>query len=158
MGFNRCHNRDLFFGPEALGGIGAYDLRIEAGLSGIETIIRNIRTPGNARLIILLFLCTWQHVSGLTKPLLEYPKIKAPFLEGMHYRYIRSFLAEHNLSLEIEPIKEVLPPRENDQSIMDLVSESNFKDCEMKRIYYCKCYLQVWWVSDLCNAAGTKVK
>ena len=115
MGFNRCHNRELFFGPEALGGIGAYDLRIEAGLSGVETIIRNIITPGNLRLIILLFLCTLQHVSGLTKPLLEYPKIKAPFLEGIHYRYICSFLTEHNLSLEIEPIKEVLPPRENDQ-------------------------------------------
>ena len=76
----------------------------------------------------------------------------------MHYGYIRSFLAEHNLSLDIEPIKEVLPPRENDQSIMDLVSESNFKDYEIKRIYYCKFYLQVWWVSDLCNATGTRVK
>ena len=80
------------------------------------------------------------------------------FLEGMHYNYICSFLAQHNLSLEIEPIKEFLPPRENDQSIMDLVSESNLKDCELKRIYYCKCYLQVWWVSDLFKVAGTQVK
>ena len=138
MGFNFCNNRYLFFGPEALGGIGAYDLRIEARLSGDETIVRNIRTPGNARSIILLFLCNWQHVSGITKQLLKYPKIKAPFLEGINQRYIFSFLAEHNLSLEIEQIKEVLPPRENDQSIMNLVSESNLKDCEMKQIYYCK--------------------
>ena len=71
MGFNQCHNRDLFFGPEDLGVIGAYDLRIESGLSGVENIIRNIRTPGNTRSIILLFLCTWQHVSELTKPLKE---------------------------------------------------------------------------------------
>ena len=95
---------------------------------------------------------------GLTNHCLEYPKIKAPFLEGMYYMYICSFLAEHNLSLKIEPIKEVLPPRENYQSIMDLVSESNLKDCEMKLIYYCKYYLQVWWVSDLCNESRTRVK
>ena len=67
----------------------------------------------------------------------------------MHYKYIRFFLAENNLSLEIEPIKEVLPPRENNQSIMALVSESNLKYCEMKHVYYFKCYLQVWWVSEL---------
>ena len=76
----------------------------------------------------------------------------------MNYRYIRSFLSEHNLFLKIEPIKEVLPLRENDQSIIDLVSESNLKYCEMKRIYYCKFYLQVWWVSEIYNAAGTRVK
>ena len=56
LGFNRCYNRELLFGPESLGGIGAYDLRIEAGLSGVETIVRNFRTPGNSKSIILLFL------------------------------------------------------------------------------------------------------
>ena len=109
---NRHHSRELLFGPVDFGGLGAIDLRIEAGISGIETIIRNLRTPGTAQSIVLLFLQTWQHASGLTKPLLQYPQIYAPFLEGNHYKYIRNFLAEHDLSLEVGPIKAMLTPRE----------------------------------------------
>ena len=83
---NRHHSRELLFGPVDFGGLRAIDLRIEAGISGIETIIRNLRTPGTAQSIVLLFLQTWQHTSGLTKPLMQYPQIYAPFLEGNHYK------------------------------------------------------------------------
>ena len=52
------HSQELLFGPVEFGGLGAIDLRIEAGISGIETIIRNLRTAGTAQSIILLFLQT----------------------------------------------------------------------------------------------------
>ena len=123
MVFNCCHSRNLLFEPDNLRGIGAYDLRIEARLSGVETIVRNIRTSGNTKSIILLFLCTYQHVSGVTKSLMEYPKLLVVFLEGMHYKYIRSFLYQHNLPLKTWTIKEIIPPIEHDQSIKNLVSE-----------------------------------
>ena len=28
----------------------------------------------------------------------------------------------------------------------------------MQRIYFNKCYLQAWWISDLCNVKETRVK
>ena len=59
LSLNRNHSRELIFGTVEIGGLGAIDLRIEAGISGIETIIRNLRTPGTAQSIILLFLQTW---------------------------------------------------------------------------------------------------
>ena len=41
---------------------------------------------------------------------------------------------------------------------MDLTSEADLTDLEISRIYYVKSYLQVWWVSDLCNAKGIMIE
>ena len=58
MGFIRTYARDIVFGPKDLGGIGCLDMRIEAGLGAIETIVRNLRTPGHGQTIITTFLTT----------------------------------------------------------------------------------------------------
>ena len=50
-------------------------MRIEAGLGTIETIERHLRTPGHGQSIISAILQKWQHVSGMSRPLLEYPDI-----------------------------------------------------------------------------------
>ena len=42
MGFVRTYARDIVFGPKDLGGIGCLDMRIEAGLGDIKTIVRNL--------------------------------------------------------------------------------------------------------------------
>ena len=104
MGFIRTYARAIVFGPKDLGGIGCLDTRIEAGLGAIETIVRNLRTPGHGQTIITTFLTTWQHVSGMSKPLMEYPKVRAPHLEGHFYTYIRSYCAKHDISIEINNI------------------------------------------------------
>ena len=52
----------------------------------------------------------------------------------------------------------MLPPREYDRSIMDLTSEADLTDLQIARTYYVKSYLQVWWISDLCDADGTMIE
>ena len=66
---------------------------------------------------------------------IKHPQINAPFLEGNYYKYIRTFLTDHNFSLEVGPIKEMLQPREYDQSIMDLTSEEDLTDLQTSQIY-----------------------
>ena len=93
MGFVRTYARSIVFGPKDYGGIGCLDMRIEAGLGAIETIVRHLRTPGHGQSIISAFLNKWQHVSGTSHPLLEYPDIRAPHLEGHFFTYVRRYCA-----------------------------------------------------------------
>ena len=121
-------------------------------------MIRTLRTPGQGQEIVKRFLITFQLASGLSKPIFQYPKLRAPHLEGQFYKHLRNFLAQNNLSFDIAGIETATPPREFDQCIMDVAtSDGAFKDKEIKFIYYCKSFLQVRWISDLCNADGTSV-
>jgi hypothetical protein len=103
------------------------------------------------------------------KPLLQYPSMRAPHLEGHYYAHIRQFLAKHNASLEIECTPTPSYERQGDQYIMDVVCSpttanelekqylQHYTDTEIRQIYYCKSYLQVQRISDLCSADGVFV-
>ena len=158
LGFIRTYPEAVSFGPRSYGGLGMHDLCIESGLSTLELLICSVRTPGYAQSIILQFLRHWQHVSGMPQPLLQFPAVHAPHLEGHFYAHFRSFLASHDLSLQIAGIDASTPPRENDRCIMEVAyNDDEFWDIDITKIYYCKSYLQVKWISDLCNADGSEV-
>ncbi|OEU13908.1 hypothetical protein FRACYDRAFT_242262 [Fragilariopsis cylindrus CCMP1102] len=162
----RTHAHALVFGPRAYGGVGCNDLRIEQGLDAVQNLIRQLRTPGYGKQLATIFLRTFQHASGLSKPLLEYPGIRAPHLEGHYYVHIRRFLAKHRASLEIECIPKSIDERIGDTYIMDVVCApeaastldrtqlKHYTDAEINQLHYCKSYLQVKRISDLCTADG----
>jgi hypothetical protein len=166
MGSARTHAHALVFGPRSYGGIGCNDLRIEQGLDVVQNLIRQLRTPGYGKQLATIFLRTFQHASGLSLPLLQYPEIRAPHLEGHYYAHIRRFLAKHNASLEIECIPKPTQERQGDEYIMDVVCSPtttteldkkqlrHYTDVEIRTIYYCKSSLQVKRLSDLCTADG----
>jgi hypothetical protein len=85
MGIARTHVHALVFGPRSYGGIGCNDLQMEQGLDAVQNLIRQLRTPGYGNQLATIFLRTSQHVSGLSMPLLQYPEIRAPHLEGHYY-------------------------------------------------------------------------
>jgi hypothetical protein len=169
IGIARTHAHVLVFGPRAYGGIGCNDLRIEQGLDAVENLTRQLRTPGYGSKLAIIFLRTFQNASGLSLSLLQYPTIRAPHLEGHYYTHIRRFLAKHKASLEIECIQKPTYERQGDEYIMDVVCSpttatemdipylKQFTDAEIRQIYYCKSYLQVKRISDLCTADGVFV-
>jgi hypothetical protein len=166
IGLARTHAHVLVFGPRAYGGIGCNDFRIEQGLEAVQNLIRQLRTPGYGKQLATIFLRTFQNASGLSQPLLQYPRIRAPHLEGHYYIHIRRFLANNNASLEIECIPKPTYERQGDEYIMDVVCSpttskemerkhlKQYTDTEIKQLYYCKSYLQVQRISDLCTADG----
>jgi hypothetical protein len=166
MGLARTHAHALVFGPRSYGGIGCNDLRIEQRLDAVQNLIRQLRTPGYGKQIAVIFLRTFQNASGLSLPLLQYPEIRAPHLGGHYYVHIRRFLAKHNASLEIECIPKPTQERQGDEYIMDVVCSPtttteldmkqlrHYTDAEIRTVYYCKTYLQVKRLSDLCTADG----
>jgi hypothetical protein len=169
IGIIRTHAHAPVFGPRSYGGIGCNDLRIEQGLDAVENLTRQLRTPGYGSKLAIIFLRTFQNASGLSLSLLQYPSIRAPHLEGHYYTHIRRFLAKHKASLEIECIQKPTYERQGDEYIMDAVCSpttatelditylKQFTDAEIRQIYYCKSYLQVQRISDLCTADGVFV-
>jgi hypothetical protein len=167
IGIARTHAHALVFDPKSYGGIGCNDLRIEQRLDAVQNLIRQLRTPGYGKQLATIFLRTFQNASGLSMPLLQYPEIRASHLEGHYYVHIRRFLAQHNASLEIECIPRPTQERQGDEYIMDVVCSPtttreldtkqlrHYTDTEIRTIYYCKSYLQVKRLSDLCTADGT---
>jgi hypothetical protein len=169
IGVARTHAHVLVFGPRSYGGIGCNDLRLEQGLDSIQNLIRQLRTPAYGKQLTTIFLRTFQNASGLSQPLLQYPTIRAPHLEGHYYVHIRRFLAKHNASLEIKCIPKPTYERQGDEYIMDVVCSPTtttkmardkllqYTDVEIRQIYYCKSYLNVKRISDLCTADGVFV-
>jgi hypothetical protein len=169
IGIQRTHAHALVFGPRAYGGLGCNDLLIEQGMDSVQNLIRQLQTPGYGRQLARIFLRTYQNASGSSLPLLKYPSIRAPHLEGHYYVHIRRFLAKHKASLGIECIPKATYERQGDEYIMDIVCSpatttemdteylQHYTDTEIRQIYYCKSYLQVQRVSDLCTADGVFV-
>jgi hypothetical protein len=169
IGIARTHAHVLVFGPRAYGGIGCNDLRIEQGLDAVQNLMRQLRTPGYGKQLATIFLRTYQNASGMSLPLLQYPTIRAPHLEGHYYVHMRRFLAKHRANLEIECIPKATYERQGDEYIMDVVCSPStakemeiehlqyYTDAEIRQIYYCKSYLQVQRISDLCTADGVFV-
>lgn len=88
LGIIRTHPHLLVFGTRSYGGIGCQDLRVEQGISSVENLIRQLRTPGYGKDIATVFLRWNQHASGLSLPLLQYPSVRAPHLDGYYYANI----------------------------------------------------------------------
>ena len=107
MEFPRTYAQAIVFGPTTHGGLGSIDLRIKQGILIVIEIMRTLRTPGHGQNILRMFLRTFQHASGLSLPLLEYPDQRAPYLEGHYYVYLRKFLAEHKINWSVHVL--ILP-------------------------------------------------
>jgi hypothetical protein len=165
MGMARTHAHALVFGPRLYGGIGCNDLR-KQGLDAVQNLVGQLRTPVYGKQLAIIFLRIFQNASGLSQPPMQYPAIRAPHLEGHYYAHIRRFLAQNNASLEIECIPNPTYEREGDEYIMDVVCApitalemdrkylKYYMDTEIRQIYYCKSFLNVQRVSDLCTADG----
>jgi hypothetical protein len=129
-------------------------------------MIQQIQTPGYGQEITTVFLRWNQHALGLSQPLLQFPSIRAPHLDGYYYSNMRRFLARHKGSLEIECVPKPTKERYGDEYVMDVVCSTLtttslqhellhcYTDMEIKKMYWCKSYLQVKRISDLCTADG----
>ena len=157
MGFSHTYAQAVVFGPTTHGGIGSIDLRIEQEIMIITEIMQTLRTPGYGQDLLRIFLKTFQHASELSLPLLEYPEQRAPHLEGHYYVYLRQFLAEHKMQLECDCVGRPKLERENDIFLMDAVcarTKKELSDAKVRTINYCRNYLEVKRLSDICTADG----
>ena len=151
--FSATYSHAMFFGSRSYGGIDGKDCHTKQGFSVIHDCMRTLGTPGNGQSNLKLFLRTFQHASGFSQPLFLNPTKRAPHLEGHLYVYLRSFLAKHHSTLEIACIQERMMERDNDFYLMDWIcckSKEQLNDTNLRRFNYCRLFLQVHRLSDIC--------
>ena len=158
MRYPRRLARALVHGPRSHGGLAFPSLKTIQGSSKIKLLIRHLRTPGQPRFLSLIVLDRLQHMSGIGIPILEYPSIHLPHLEGIWLPSARQYLSEIDGSLTISNLTIQPLQRHGDRYIMELALESQaFSDVEIRQINYCRLFFQALTLSDICNARGTSL-
>ena len=100
----------------------------------------------------------FQYTTGVGYNIMEQPEKKIPHIEGIWLPTVRAYLASIKGSMQIAGLQIQPLERHGDQYILDVALTSKvLTECEIKFINYCRLYLQVLTISDLCNTEGTSL-
>ena len=156
MRYNKRTARTLIFGPRNLGGLEFGSLATIQGAGKLILLLRHLRTPGQPQELLIVALDRFQYMAGVGFDIMEKPSRKLPHIEGVWLPTARDYLASIDGSMKITGIKIQPLERQGDQYIMDIALKSRLiTPCEIKYINYCRLYLQMLTISDMCNAEGT---
>jgi hypothetical protein len=107
-----------------------------------------------------LFKCaiSWLQVSvGVSYPILEYPERPLPHIESVWIASMRQFLAHTKAAIQLDNPCVLPPQRENDAYIMDFIINCNhYTPTEIRKLNYCRLYLDVVLLSDCTSPCGLK--
>ena len=156
LGYVHSFKRDLIYGPTRYGGQGFHNLIYEQGIQAVILLIRTLRSPGQPQQKLLITLDRQQAQSGFSKPLLQFPALRAPHLEGYYINMIRKFLKTQRASMDIADLEVYPTLRLNDKHLMDIAASSKFSAASVRRINYCRMYLDVTTISDITNPKGNQ--
>jgi hypothetical protein len=157
MGYCSNTSRILTFLCSFYGGIDFRDLRLEQGIGQITFLIRHLRTPGQVCDLLAIVLSWFQFCAGVGYPVFLQPERPLPHLEGHWLVCIRNFLAHIDGALEmtkthIQPLQHM-----SDSFLMDTACNSGlFTPAELKRLNYCRLYLNVLTLSNVTDAKGNR--
>ena len=156
-GFNSQTHRSIIYASRPSGGLGFRPLYNEQGIQHVQKFIQSIRIQSPLRSLLIQSLLWWQVHSGIDKPLLECPLPHYPHLAGTWFTSTRQFLASVSAKIVL-PFHTVHPPfRERDVAIMShACNHSNLSSGKLNTINQCRLFLQVTFLSELCNTKGTE--
>lgn len=157
-GYNRHTKREIIYGPKRLGGADFKSFVNQQGVGQIALLLRHSRSNLVTGKLLRIALSWFQVQVGTTQFLLEDTTTDLPHLESIWIKSIRQFLKSigGRISLSIPEVN--LPQRVNDSAIMDIILASGrFVPAEIRRLNYCRLYLQAVTISDLTNVQGDRL-
>jgi hypothetical protein len=158
MGVNRNMHRAVVYGPPSHGGLGFRCISTEQGIQQIEHLVGHLRLGDTIGKLIEINLSLHQLTAGISLPLLASPHVKVPYLTKGWFTSIREFLSSIHASIEINNLCTLLPCRDNDKLLMDLLNDDSVPPGHLDRLNHCRLYLQVLTLSDICTADGLQIK
>ena len=157
MGFCSNTSRILTYLCSSYGGLDFRDLRLEQGIGQITFLIRHLRTPGQVCDLLHIVLSWFQFCAGVGYPVFFQPERQLPHLEGHWLVSIRKYLAHIDGALELTNTHIQSLQRTGDSFLMDKACRSGlFTPAELKRLNYCRLYLNALTLSDVTDAKGNR--
>jgi hypothetical protein len=155
LGYNKHMPRAVVFATKSRGGIGLLNLPTEQGASQLQLLLTHIRAKSNLHDTIIILIETYQLITGTSKsPFVDTsPRsyVSSPWIQS-----VQSFLSSINGTIYIPSITPITKNRVNDQLIMDLTTNT-FTKSELECINACRIFLQVNYLSEISNDAGSEI-
>ena len=154
-GYNRNTKKDILYGPMELGGASFRHLYVEQGIGQIKLFLRSWRSGSVAGRLLRIAVGWFQAQAGTSVCFLENVATELPHPESKWIASLRSFLASIEASLQLDVTGVSAIQRQHDFHIMDGILESKLStDVEIKRLNYCRLFLQANTISDITKPDG----
>ncbi|KAI2513929.1 hypothetical protein MHU86_313 [Fragilaria crotonensis] len=157
LGYNRHYPHAVAFAPSSVFGCGLIDLRVEQGLTHIQSFIDYVGTQHKVGQVMLISLRHLQIESGVSFDLLSSPQIELTYLTDCWILHLRKFCAEHNISIYVKKNRLPLISREGDSLLMDMAITMGLKKQELIDLNLVRIFLGVTTVSDIATADGLRI-
>ena len=159
-GYNRHDTkREILYGPMSYGGANFRHLYMHQGVGQITTFMRHWRQPLTIPGRLLWCAVAWtQLTAGTSYSIFWQVYDPLPHLESKWLQSMRIFMLEINANMELDFTG--VPPiqRQHDTHIMDMILESQkFSPAQIRRLNYCRLYLQAVTISDSTDTTGTQL-
>ncbi|KAI2505035.1 hypothetical protein MHU86_9391 [Fragilaria crotonensis] len=154
-GFNRNTKTEVLYGPKNLGGAEFRHLIVQQGISQTLYFLRHWRLESTIGKLLKSTMAWTQLSVGMSYPILERTQDSLPHLEAKWIGSLRQFLGSISASIYLDDSYVPQPQRENDIYLMDAIVHSDrFTPTEIRKLNYCRLYLQVVTLSDITKPNG----
>lgn len=158
-GYNRNTKKEIIYGPMSYGGSNFRHLYMQQGVGQITTFMKHWRRTQTIPGKLLRCALAWTQLNaGTSYSILQQVHEKLPHLESKWFSSMRDFMSEINATIELDTTG--VPPcqRQHDKHIMDQILSSNkFTAAQIRRLNYCRLYLQATTISDITDATGRRL-
>ena len=157
MGYCQSTSRAIIYGPKRYGGAGFFHLYDDQGYGQIRMFLKLWRSPTTQAGKLLRVVVSWaQFCVGAGVPILHDVMTPWPHFESKWLQSLRLYLRDVGGKIRLFDTYVRKLQRINDIHLMDVaLSSKRFKPAALKRINYCRMYLNVILLSDITNPNGT---
>jgi hypothetical protein len=147
------------FGPLELGGANFRRLYDQQGIGQLCIFLRHWRSQTQVGELLRILLEWCNYSAGLSVSVLEDTQTVLPHLESKWVASLREYLRYTGAAIQVDSAG--IPPleREHDCYIMEEVIRSgHFNAPDIRKINYCRLYLNAVTISDLTETAGDTLR
>lgn len=148
--------RAIVFGPTSLGGLGFPHIAHMQTATKLTHIIKNVRGDTSLGRTFRIMMENAQIQAGIEEQILATTK-QIRYIESTWIISLQEKMQAIQAELSIEDYWTPSLKRVNDVMIMDRVQTMNLPNIDVRRINYCRLYLRVTSLSEICSSDGKTI-
>ena len=148
----------ILYAPREYAGAGFVHWATVQGEGQVRHFLKHWRsnTVVSKMLRITVSWAQWQ--AGVSYSILTKVDDKLSYMDSRWVKSLRQFLHHINGAFTLDDAYVPDPERQGDEYIMEVAASSGeFTDADLQVLNYCRMYLHVTTISEICNASGTKI-